>query len=234
MHDSILAYYWTDEQMWSDLFPALSTSSSTTDILNAQTTIISNSSPALACFFAADIAYQPYRMQQVVISSNDPKYATLFAATIPNADIKTLQSIVLKSGDLTSLVRFAFYVPKADKSAIQKAVVKSDNAKAAYEFLKHVPNASASALKTIIIQSRKPTYLLELARKTKSKKLVKQIEDILVKDKAIKACRILMQQVSGANVRRLERAIMNSGNVAEIKALAKDKQTKAAGLAVLF
>jgi hypothetical protein len=36
------------------------------------------------------------------------------------------------------------------------------------------------------------------------------------------------------NAKRLEKVIMNSGNVAEIKALAKDKQTKAAVLVVLF
>ena len=219
--------------MWLGLFPALSTSSDALDILKAQETILNNHSPALACFFASDIGYQAFRMQDVVIKANDPKYATLFAATIPHADIKALQDLVIKSNDLAWLVRFAFYVPNSDKQAIQKAVIKSNNPKAAYEFVKHI-SVSTSALKGTILKSRNPTYLLELARKTTSLKLRQEIEDILVKDKAVKACRIFAQTIKGANTKRLERVIMSSGDIKEIKALARDKKSQAAGLKVLF
>jgi hypothetical protein len=64
--------------------------------------------------------------------------------------------------------------------------------------------------------------------------VIKQIEDILVKDKAIKHCRLFAHEIEGANTKRLEKMIMDSGDLKEIKALARNKKSKAAGLAILF
>jgi hypothetical protein len=172
-------------------------------------------------------------MQEVVIDANIPRYLTLFAAIIPNADIQTLQSLVIKSGNTTAIIRFARYV-QSNTKRLEAAIVKANNPAAALSWLKTVPSASVSALQSIIIASTNPTHLLELARRINSPRTLKSIEDRLVKGKHIKECRLLAL-VAGSNTKRLERTVLNSGNLKEIKALAKqNKRSEAAKLSSLF
>jgi hypothetical protein len=214
MKPSITDYYWQDEQAYGSL-----------DY---------DDQPGRACFYALETKAARYSMQSVVLGSNNPKWATFFAAMIPDADIPSLQAVVVKSGDSKWIVRFAHYISTANKTSLRKALIKTKSASGAVQWLKHIDPSAANALKTIIIKSGKPSDLLELARHITAPKVIKQVEDLLVKGKAIRECRIFAQTIKLANKKRLEKLILGSGNLKEIKALAKSKASIAASLSVLF
>jgi hypothetical protein len=224
-------YYWADLNRWTNERRCLDQPG--TSISAFRQTIIDSEDAALACFFARDIASKRHLMQEVVIDANIPRYLTLFAAIVPNADIRTLQSLVIKSGNTTAIIRFARYV-QSNTKRLEAAIVKANSPSAALSWLKTVPSASIKALQAILLGSDNPKHWLEVARRIKAPKTLKSIEDRLVKGKHIKECRLLAQ-VKGCNTKRLERVVLNSGNLKEIKALAKqNKRSEAAKLSSLF
>lgn len=159
--------------------------------------IIDANDPALAFFFARDTHFQAHKMQAIVLQATNPLWAVLFAAYIPNADIKALQAKVLASNDLQKAVEFACYVPNADVRAVERAVIKAGSAKAAATLLAHSDCASVSALQRTILTRGAPAHLLELARHLRGGKALRQIEDILVAKKAVKHCRLFAQEIKG-------------------------------------
>jgi hypothetical protein len=223
----IETYYWQDLNRWSEIYPNTPNSTIQEDILD-------NNDAALACFYARDTSTNPHLMQSIVMDANIPRYLVLFAAIVPNADIKALQSLVIKGNNTTAIIRFARYVSQANVRLLETAIAKSKNPSAAVRWLKTIPQASVKPLQSMILSSTNPNHLLELARHIKPGKTLKTIEDRLVKGKHIKQCRLLAQ-IKGANTKRLERVVLNSGDLKQIKLLAKqNKASEAAKLAVLF
>ena len=222
---------WEQELHWLTLTE--DTWSVKKEMLELQQMIIDSNDPALAYFFARDIKFEPHKMQAIILASDNLLFTVLFAANIPNADIKALQAKVIKSNDLQKVVEFACFVPNSDYKALEKIVVKSGSAKHAAALLKHSPRASVSNLQRIILASRTPSHLLELARRIRSKKTLRIIEDIIVASKSAKYCRLLAR-IKGTSVKRLEQVVMESGNAKEIKALARTKTSQAAALSILF
>jgi len=55
-----------------------------------QDEIIVANDTAMAYFFATEFSYKVWRMQKLILDKKDPKYAFIFALTVPNADIKVL------------------------------------------------------------------------------------------------------------------------------------------------
>lgn len=229
---------WKEELHWLTLTEPFPTASR--DLLSLQAMIIDANDPALAFFFARDTHFQAHKMQAIVLQATNPLWAVLFAAYIPNADIKALQAKVLSSNDLQKAVEFACYVPNADVRAVERAVIKAGSAKAAATLLAHSDCASVSALQRTILTRGAPAHLLELARHLRGGKALRQIEDILVAKKAVKHCRLFAQEIKGADIERLEQVVLDSGNTKEIKALATNlkgkraKGSKVKALSVLF
>jgi len=72
-----------------------------------QEKIIKDNDYPLAYFFASEFQFEQYKMQKVILSSKDPKYAFLFAQNIYNCDILALENIVLNSNKLKYICNFA-------------------------------------------------------------------------------------------------------------------------------
>lgn len=200
-----------------------------------QEEIISNKDSALAYFFSCDTNYKTYKMQEVILKSKEPKYALLFAQNIKHADIQALQNVVLESEDIKYIAKFGCNVPGADKKKIESIVAKEKNARYAHMFLKNVPNANVNKFKKTIIDSGKPRYLFELAKHLKSRREISQIEDLIIEIKSYMYIRLLAQKIPLAKLKKLEQAVLDSGNSKEIKKFAKAvRKSKLRALSILF
>jgi hypothetical protein len=200
-----------------------------------QANIIRDKDTALAYFFAAYTNYKTYKMQEIILKSNDPKYALLFAQNVMGADIQALQQLVIKSGDIKYICNFGCFVPGADQKLIENIIAKEGKAKQAHMMLKYVPGASVNQFRRIIMASRRPRYLFQLARLTSSRRAIAKIEDILIELKSFTYIRLMAKKIKLANVKKLEQAVLDFGNVKEIKKFARAvKNTKMRDLALLF
>jgi hypothetical protein len=199
-----------------------------------QADIVAANDPGLAYFFALDIPYRSYKMQEVVLKTKSAKYAFLFAL-LPGSDLQALQSVVLNSNKLKYICRFACYVPGAAIKKIQKLIIQADDAQYAHLFLKNVKGASLKLLKPIILRSEKPRYLYALAERLSSRKEVAKIEDLLIALSSWRYIRLLAQNHPKANIPKLEQAIIDAGNAKELKLFAKAvKSAKSRNLSILF
>jgi hypothetical protein len=196
--------------------------------------VLETNDPSLAYHYAKFIGREKSKMQSIILASNNPRYATLFAMDVPNADIKSLQALVIKANKPTYLVHFAALVPAANHRALLAAVVKS-NSSAATGWLKFVSSSAVKTLQPLILASDNPTHLLELAHHLKGTsadcKTIRKIEDFLIGGGYVKECRVLAQ-LPLANKKRLEKAVVKSGNANEIKKLVDNDIAE--GLKALF
>ena len=162
------------------------------DLSTLQKEIVETKNPAFAYFFALDFHTSLHLMQKIILDAKDAKYSYLFALDIPNADINALQDIVIKSNKIKYINQF------------------DSNIKSAHHKL----------LQSIILKSKKPKYLLELAKRTKNAYLLKKIEDILVETHEYTYMRLFAENIEGANIERLEQAILDGNDSDEAKKFA--------------
>ena len=229
---------WEDELRWTEVYSRLPSKGSLHNehIIALQQSIIDTRDVALAYLFALNVPYRTYLMQDIVLHSSDPTYIVLFAKHIPYADIKSLQARTIQLGKPEWMFVFAYHVAEANRKTLERAIIKSGSAKWCHMALKYLPGSSYTAFRDPILGSRCPTYLLELARRCGGdKRLLKAIETILVEDKQAKHCRLFAKEIPGANIKRLEQAVLESENLTEIKRFATQvKESKLNRLSVLF
>lgn len=204
-----------------------------------QESIVKNNDAGLACFFAHYFQYKNYKMQGVVLKAREPKYAFLFAATVPNADIQSLQSVVVDLNKIEENIKyichFACHVSGADKKKIESIILKSEVPKYAHMFIKHIDGVNIHKFKHIIMTSKKPRYLYELAQHTKSRKDISKIEDLIIASGSATYIRLFAENIEGANLEKLEEAILEIGDTEAIKKFAKFvKKSKLRNLSILF
>lgn len=89
----------------------------------------------------------------VVVKSNNPKFAYLYARDIPKADIPALQTIVENSENPEYATEFASDISGIDITKLQSIVVSSKNAFYAYRFAKYVDNADVKSLENVVAKS---------------------------------------------------------------------------------
>jgi hypothetical protein len=191
------------------------------DLEKFQNEIVQENDSASAFFFANEFGYKPHRMQKVILDKKDPKYAFMFAQSILNADIKALQNVVVESKKIKYISKFACFVKSADQKQLEPIILKSKNVKYAHMYLKHVKGANIDKLKEVILSSKKPRYLFELAKHTKNPKDLAVIEDLIIEASSFTYVRLLAEKIKIANVDKLEQAVLDTENSAEIKKFAK-------------
>lgn len=191
----------------------------THELEQLQDDIIRNGDAAWAYFFASEFDHKTYLMRKVVLDGQDPKYAYAFALSIPNADIKALQDVVVGSRKIKYITHFACFVRGADHKLLQGLVIKSKSVQYAHMFLKHVKDANAKKFRDIILESGKPRYLFELAKHSLAD--LELIEDLIIKSGSFTYMRLLAEKVKQANVDKIEQAVLDTGNSAEIKKFAQ-------------
>lgn len=177
--------------------------------------------PALAYFFAQEFAYKLHDMQKIIINNNNVKYSYLFAQNIINSDIQALQKIVLNSKNAKYICKFACFVKGADILPLEEFLIKKKNAKYAHMYIKFVDSNSIDKFKDIILQSKKPRYLFELAKHTKNLEDLSKIEDIIIELKSFTYMRLLASRIKLCNISKIEQALLNIGNMVELKKFAK-------------
>ncbi len=186
-----------------------------------QEEIIKNKDTALAYFLATEFPYKVYRMRKIILENKDPKYAYLFAQNVPNCDIKALQQVVVESGNTKYICQFACFVSGADGKLLEALVLKSKTVKYAHMLLKHVKGSSVKRCKDIILNSGKPRYLFELAKHVSSPREIARIQDLIIKSGSFTYMRLFAEKIKGANIEKIEQAVLDSDNVKEIKRFAK-------------
>lgn len=235
--------YWHDHFNYSQLYCNTAIEDDGNEIYisrleDIQADIIETENAAAASFFALETNYETHKMQRVVLQSNDPKYLTFFARFIKNADIKALQKALFACSEdskLYYLCQFARFIPQANIKKIQELIVKSNDAHAAHIFLKYIKEASPDKLKKIILTSGKPRYLYYLAKRLSSAKEITIIEDLIIISKSFLYIRLMAQNISHADLNKLEQFVLDTGNVKEIKKFARSvKNSKSRHLAILF
>lgn len=199
-----------------------------------QENIIKDNDAALAFHFACDIGYKNHLMQNVIIKSKSPKYATLFAQNIPNADISTLQNIVMQTNNMELICRFVKLVKGANKKKFEDMVLETKNAKGAHMLIKYC-DTNPKRFKKILLESKKPRYIYELSKHITNKKELKIIESLLIESKSLIYIRLFAKKIKSANIGELEKVVLDSGNVNEIKRFARQvKKSKIANFQIMF
>jgi flagellar hook-basal body complex protein FliE len=169
------------------------TKSSKKKLQELQNDIIKNKKASFAYFFTIDYGLNPHLMQKVILDKKNAKYSFLFAQNVVNADIKALQNVVVQSGQIK-------YIDKFDAN---------------------IKDADHKLLRTLILASAKPQYLLELAKRSTSKKEIEKIEDELINLGAYRYMRLFATTIKSANVEKIEKAILDAGNIDEAKKFAR-------------
>jgi len=186
-----------------------------------QQEIIDNKDSALAYFFTLDFSYKPYLMQKIIIENEDPKYAYMFAQNIKNADVNALQKIVVRSEKIRYICKFACFVRGADIKNMERIICESGKVKYAHMFIKHVKEADVEKFKPIIIESKKPRYLFELAKHISNPEEITKIEDLIIDARSFTYMRLMAEKIKGANIDKLEQAVLETKNIDEAVKFAK-------------
>ena len=204
---------------------------------NVQELIIKTNDTALAYFFAYDIGYKNYKMQNVILKAKNPKYIILFAQNIKNADIIALQQCILELNKIKDICDFACCVSGSNIKKIEKAILnhKKPDAKYIYNLIKYIDGININKLKTIIFKSKKPRYLFELAKHLKSKKDICLIEDLIIKCKSKTYIKMLAEKIKGTNLEKLEQAVLDLEDAEQIKKFAGYvKKSKMKNFSIMF
>lgn len=67
------------------------------------------------------------------------------------------------------------------------------------------------------MKSKRPRYLYTLARLIKNKKELELIEELIIRSKSMLYVRLFGQHIKGANINKLEAAVIESQNVESMK-----------------
>jgi len=186
-----------------------------------QNYIIKENDAALACFCAMEFSYKIHRMQKVVLDQKDVRYSFLFAQNVKGCDIPLLQKVILDSKKAKYICKFACFVKSADRKPLESFILKSKNVKYAHMYLKHVKGVDVSKFKNIILASGKPRYLFELARHLTDDKDIAAVEDLIIQSGSFTYIKLFAEKIKRANVEKLEQAVLDTDNSAEIKKFAK-------------
>jgi hypothetical protein len=186
-----------------------------------QNEILQSKDYQLAYFFALEFSFQNHKMQKLILDCNDPKYAFIFALNIKNADIKSLQKIVLDSKNIKYICKFACFIPSSYLPSLEKFILSAKNPRYAYLLIKNNKRVSFNKYKQLILNSDNPLYLFELAKNLNNIKDITFIEDKLISLKAYRYIRLMAAKFKNCNIEKLEKAILESNNVEEIKKFAK-------------
>ena len=191
------------------------------DLEKIQNDIINTKDVALAYFFAAQFAYKSYRMQKIILDQKDAKYACVFAQNIKDCDVKALQKIVVDSKKIKYICKFACFVKLAERKSLESIILKTKNVKYAHMYLKYVKGSDVYKFKKIILDSGKPRYLFELAKHLTTFKDIIMVQDLIIKTGSFTYMRLFAEKIKQANVNKIEQAILDTNNTAEIKKFAK-------------
>ena len=121
-----------------------------------------------------DIENKRAELCKVVVNSQNPKFAYLYARDIPKADIQSLQKVVEVSKNAEYATEFAADIYGIDITNLQQVVLESKEPNFAYRFAKYVENCD-----------------------------VKSLENIVAKSKDIELIQKFVNDIEGANVKRL-------------------------------
>lgn len=176
--------------------------------------------PLLACFFAIEKQYQLPVMQKIVLNSENPKYAYLFAKTIKNADVNSLQQLVINSNNIYYITKFACLFPNNIK-ILENLIFNSKKIKYIHMLFLHNKNINFDRYKKYILSRKSPKYLFELAKHVDNEKDLVKIEDAIIASGSAKYIRLLASKIKNINVSKLEEAILATNNLKEIKNFAK-------------
>lgn len=227
--------YWQDHLYYSQLY---SQDLVCKRLNKIQEEIIQTRNFASAAFFAYEVNHNAYKMQTLIIESNNPQYIYFFARHVKNADIKALQKALINSTHpkrLHYLCQFARFISQANIKKIERVIVKSNNARYAHFFLKHIKGTQPDKFKKTIIDSGKPRYLYWLAKHLKTRREIALIERLIISAHSFTYVRLMAQYIPKADLNKLEQFVLDSGNVKQIKKFAKSvKLSKSRHLTILF
>jgi hypothetical protein len=91
--------------------------------------------------------------------------------------------------------------------------------------IKHVKNIKINQFKKIIFKSKKPRYIFELSKKISNKKDLEIAENLIIESKSSQYIRLFAENIKQANIRKLEKALLNLGDMVQIKKFAKNVKT---------
>lgn len=194
---------------------------------NIQNTILATQDAGLAYFFTEYFNYKTHLMQKVILNVKSPKYAFAFANHFPKADIKALQDIVINSNNIKYICYFGLFIRNSNVKKIEKIIIQANKqdknryAKYAYMWLKGNKIHDLEEFKKIILSSKKPQFLFELAKCLTNPKDISKIERLIIKSGSLTYMRMFAATIDGANVPKLEKVVLASQNMKEIKKFAK-------------
>ncbi len=200
--------------------------------------VLDSNDPLLAFRLALELDFlniQTTKLQNLIINSGDARYILKFAREIKKVDIKKLQTAIVKYGNILQIAKFGCFVRGAQRKPIEELITKSDSAKSAYIFLRFVKFANVNNLKSIILRSKRPRYLFLLAKKTKNKKELEQIQNLIINSSSLMYVRLFAVHIKNADIKKLEDRIISSKNVVEMKRFARAvKDSRLNKLSILF
>lgn len=186
--------------------------------------VISNNNPMLAfrlAFELDDREIRTTKLQNFIIESGDARYILKLAREIKRSNVKKLQAAIMKYGNILQIAKFGCFIRGADKKPIENLIAKSESAKSAYLYLKFIKTCNVNKLKPIILRSRKPRYLYALAKVSKNKKDLETIQDLIISGSSNLYVRLFALHIKGADIKKLENRIIATKNIEEMKKFAK-------------
>lgn len=169
------------------------------------------------------------RLERHIIAIGEPKYLIRYARDIRVCSTSRIEEALLKLDCAPFLwAMFAIEVPGANKERIERLIIKTGNAKAAYLCLRYLNFPNIKALKKILIKSKKPRYLFALACMCKRKNELAVLQDLIIGSRNASYIRLLAKKIKGADIEKLELAVIETGNIREIRRFANELNTKRA------
>jgi hypothetical protein len=163
-----------------------------------------------------DLGFHSRKLQSYIINIQNPKYIFRYAREIKKANIKALEEATISCGSIIDIARFGAFIRGSNKTRIEDLIAVSSSAKAAYLYIRYVRYCNVRKLKHIILQSGRPRYLYALARITKNKKELKNIEDLITHSNSSLYIRLYAMRFKNVDLQKLEDRIIELGNYDEM------------------
>ena len=156
-------------------------------------------------------------LEDIIVESGNSYFILNFAINAYDANVRRLQDAIIKTKNISDIAKFGCFVRGSDRKVIEELVANANSARGAYYYLRFSAACDVNKLKPVILKSKRPRYLYELALKLTDKAEIKMIQDLIIKSRSPLYMRLFAQNVPGADILRIEDAVIATKDIDAIR-----------------